>query len=161
RDLVQYQAIAPGAQTPAGSGGGVISLDRGYGGLNARWRHDADLAQGRFSATAGLSSDWQSEERQGYENFLGTSSVPTALGVIGRLRRDETNRATTLDPYVQAEWSRDDFSVTAGIRRSQVRLRSSDRYIAAGNPDDSGAVRYAATTPVLGLRWRLAPDVQA
>jgi iron complex outermembrane receptor protein len=42
-----------------------------------------------------------------------------------------------------------------------VRLRSSDRYIATGNPDDSGAVRYAATTPVLGLRWRLAPEVQA
>jgi iron complex outermembrane receptor protein len=161
RDLVQYQAIAPGAQTPAGSGGGVISLDRGYGGLNARWRHDGELAQGRLTTTAGLSSDRQSEERRGNENFLGGASGPTALGVIGRLRRDETNRATTLDPYAQAEWSREDLTVTAGVRRSQVRLRSSDRFIATGNPDDSGAVRYAATTPVLGLRWRLAPEVQA
>jgi len=161
RDLMQFQAIAPGAQTPPGSGGGVISLDRGYGGLNARWRFDADMARGRFTATAGLASDRQSELRRGHENFLGTSAEPTALGVLGRLRRDETNRATTLDPYAQAEWSRSDLTLTAGIRRSQVRLQSKDRFIATGNPDDSGSLRYTGATPVLGLRWRLAPEVQA
>jgi iron complex outermembrane receptor protein len=161
RDLMQFQAIAPGAQSPPGSGGGVISLDRGYGGLNARWRFDTELARGRFTTTAGLSSDRQSELRRGHENFLGTSADPTALGVLGRLRRDETNRATTLDPYAQAEWSRSDLTVTAGVRRSQVRLQSTDRYIATGNPDDSGSLRYSGVTPVLGLRWQLAPEVQA
>jgi iron complex outermembrane receptor protein len=161
RDLMQFQAIAPGAQTPPGSGGGVISLDRGYGGLNARWRFDADMARGRFTATAGLASDRQSELRRGHENFLGSSAAPTVLGVLGRLRRDETNRATTLDPYAQAEWSRSDLTLTAGIRRSQVRLQSKDRFIATGNPDDSGSLRYTGVTPVLGLRWRLAPEVQA
>lgn len=161
RELTQYQAIVPGAQVPPGSGGGVIALDRGYGGLNARWRLDRDLAEGRMAWTAGLASDRQSEDRRGFENFLGPANAPAAMGVRGRLRRDETNRATTLDPYAQAEWSREDFTFTAGVRRSQVRLRSSDRYIAAGNPDDSGTVRYAGTTPVVGLRWRLAPQLQA
>jgi iron complex outermembrane recepter protein len=161
RELTQFQAIVPAAQTPAGSGGGVISLDRTYGGLNARWRFDADVARGRLTTTAGLASDRQSELRRGNENFLGSSTAPTALGVLGRLRRDETNRATTLDPYAQAEWSRSDFTVTAGVRRSQVRLQSDDRFMAPGNPDDSGALRYTGVTPVLGLRWRLAPEVQA
>jgi len=160
RELMQYQAIVPGAQVPAGSGGGVIALDRGYGGLNARWRLDQDLGGGRMTWTAGLVSDRQSEDRQGFENFLGPAGSPATVGVQGRLRRDETNRATTLDPYAQAEWSREDFTLTAGVRRSQVRLRSSDRYIATGNPDDSGTVRYAGTTPVVGLRWRIAPQVQ-
>jgi iron complex outermembrane recepter protein len=161
RELVQYQAIVPGAQTPPGSGGGVISLERGYGGLNARWRFDTEWARGRLTTTAGLSSDRQSEARRGNENFLGASGDPTAVGVLGRLRRDETNRATTLDPYAQAEWSRSDLTVSAGVRRSQVRLRSADSFIAVGNPDDSGSLRYSGVTPVAGLRWQLAPEVQA
>jgi iron complex outermembrane receptor protein len=43
----------------------------------------------------------------------------------------------------------------AGARRSRVRFVSTDAYITAGNPDDSGRVDYAATTPVLGLSHRL------
>lgn len=47
------------------------------------------------------------------------------------------------------------------MRRTRVRLSSADRYITPGNPDDSGAVRHAATLPVAGLRWKLSPAVQA
>ena len=32
-----------------------------------------------------------------------------------------------------------------------------DRYVRAGNPDDSGRVAHAATTPVAGLLWRAHP----
>lgn len=161
RALMQYQAIPPAAQGAPGSAGGVIDLARDYAGLNVRWRLDRDLGTGRLTTTAGLTSDWQREQRRGFENFTGTAAAPTALGVLGRLRRDETNRARTLDPYAQAEWSQAAWTVTAGVRRTRVRLDSSDRFIATGNPDDSGAVRYSATLPVLGVRWRLAPTLQA
>ncbi|HEV8312190.1 MAG TPA: TonB-dependent receptor [Burkholderiaceae bacterium] len=161
RELVQYQAIVPAAQAAPGSGGGVIGLDRDYAGVDLRWRFDRRDAQTRFTATAGLSSDWQDEQRKGWENFLGTAAAPTALGVIGRLRRDESNNARTLDPYAQVEWERGDWTASAGVRHSQVRLDSQDHFIATGNADDSGSVSYSATMPVAGLRWRLAPELQA
>ncbi len=156
RALVQFQAIPPGTQAAPGSPGGIIDLDRTYGGLNARWRLDRQYESGKLTASAGLATDRQDEDRRGYENFQCAT-----LGVQGRLRRDETNRATTLDPYAQVEWDSADWTLTAGVRRSTVKLSSGDRYIAPGNPDDSGAVRYTGTSPVIGLRYRISPGVQA
>ncbi len=156
RTLVQYQAIPVATQAAPGSPGGIIDLDRAYWGLNARWRLDRQFDSGKLTASAGLATDRQDEDRRGFENFQGA-----ALGVQGRLRRDETNRATTLDPYAQIEWATADWTATAGVRRSTVKLVSSDRYFAPGNPNDSGAVRYAATNPVLGLRYKLSPTLQA
>ena len=155
RRVIQYQAIPVGAQTPAGSSGGVIDLDRVYWGWNARWRLDRQTDDGRMTISAGLASDHQTDERKGYENFVG----PT-LGVLGRLRRDEVNRATTLDPYLQAEWRARDWTATAGLRHTRTAFSSRDRYVSAGNGDDSGETRYSATLPVVGGRLALAPGLQ-
>jgi iron complex outermembrane receptor protein len=156
RGVRQFQAIPTGAQIPPGSAGGVIDLARDYWGWNARWRMDRSYDSGRLTVTAGLASDRQTEDRLGYENFIG----PT-LGVQGRLRRDETNRASTLDPYVQADWRTQATTLTAGLRHSRVRFTSADRYIAAGNPDDSGEVKFDGFSPVLGVRRELTPQLQA
>ncbi|MDO9436830.1 TonB-dependent receptor domain-containing protein [Hydrogenophaga sp.] len=156
RAVRQFQAIPTGAQIPAGSAGGVIDLDRDYWGWNARWRLDRTYDSGRLTVAAGLASDQQTEDRLGFENFVGS-----ALGVQGRLRRDETNRASTLDPYVQAEWRTKSTTVLAGLRHSSVRFKSSDRSIAAGNPDDSGTARFDGFSPVLGIRRELTPQLQA
>ncbi len=156
RAVRQFQAIPAGAQIPAGSAGGVIDLDRDYWGWNARWRLDRTYDSGRLTVAAGLASDQQTEDRLGYENFVGST-----LGVQGRLRRDETNRASTLDPYVQAEWRTKTTTLMAGLRHSSVRFKSNDRYIAAGNPNDSGAAKFDGFSPVLGIRRELAPQLQA
>lgn len=156
RALVQYQSIPPSAQVAPGAAGGVIDLNRNYGGLNARWRLDRQYGSARLTASAGLAWDRQDEERRGFENFTGAT-----LGVTGRLRRHEANRADALDPYAQAEWDTTAWTFTAGVRRTRVQLSSADRYVAPGNPDDSGAVRHAATLPVVGLRWKLSREVQA
>lgn len=156
RQVVQFQSITTGAQVPAGSSGGVIDLDRDYWGWNARWRHELDWQGGRLSVSAGLASDHQSDNRKGYENFMG----PT-LGVQGQLRRDEVNRAQTLDPYLQAEWRTQDLTLMGGVRQTRTEYESTDRYIVGTNLDDSGSKRYQAILPVLGLRWQWSPAVQA
>jgi iron complex outermembrane receptor protein len=156
RQVVQYQSIATGAQVPAGSSGGVIDLDREYWGWNARWRHEGDWQGGRLAVSAGLASDHQRDQRKGYENFIGST-----LGVQGKLRRDEVNRASTLDPYVQAEWRSKDLTLMGGVRQTRTEYESSDRFVGAGNADDSGRKTFQATLPVVGVRWQWTPAVQA
>ena len=161
RAVTQYQAIPAATQGAATSPGGVINLDRSYGGINARWRIDREWASGRLTASAGLASDRQDEWRRGFENFTGAATAPSQLGVIGRLRRDESNTATTVDPYIQVEWEGAAWTATAGVRHSRVRMTSSDHYVTSGNPDDSGSSEYSGTMPVLGLRYRLTDGLQA
>lgn len=156
RQVVQFQSITTGAQVPAGSSGGVIDLDRDYWGWNARWRHEGDWQGGRLSLSAGLASDQQSDSRKGYENFIGST-----LGVQGKLRRDELNRAQTLDPYVQAEWRTQEVTLMGGMRQTRTEYESTDRYIVGANQDDSGRKTFQATLPVLGARWQLNPSLQA
>ena len=157
RQVVQYQSIPVSSQTGPnnlGSSGGVIDLDRDYWGWNARWRHQGDWQGGRLSLSAGLASDHQSDQRKGYENFIGST-----LGVQGKLRRDEANRASTLDPYVQAEWRSKDLTLMGGVRQTRTEYTSSDRYLSNG--DDSGRKTFQATLPVVGVRWQWTPAVQA
>ena len=156
RQVVQYQSIVTGAQVPPGSSGGVIDLDRDYWGVNARWRHESDWQGGRLSLSAGLASDHQSDSRKGYENFIGST-----LGVQGKLRRDEVNRAQTLDPYLQAEWRTQDLTLMGGVRQTRTEYESTDRYIVGTNRDDSGSKSYKGTLPVVGVRWQWSPSVQA
>jgi iron complex outermembrane receptor protein len=46
-----------------------------------------------------------------------------------------------------------------GVRASRVEFRSTDRNVTAVNPDDSGSVRFSATTPVAGVVFRAAPSL--
>jgi iron complex outermembrane receptor protein len=150
RDTIQYQAIPVGAQTPATSAGGVIDLARNYWGTDVHWAHRATLANAPLQWTAGLSFDNLDEKRRGYENFVGTT-----LGVKGNLRRDESNNVFSIDEYVQAQWdASEQWLLLAGIRNSNVHIRSVDHYIATGNGDDSGSIQYNAVNPVLGATFK-------
>src|SRR5690606_5019946 len=109
--------------------------------FNARWRLQRDWQGGRLDLSAGLAMDRQSDQRRGYNNFVGTQ-----LGVLGALRRDEGNSARSLDPYLRASWSRADLTLDAGLRRVRTEFESSDRFLANG--DDSGSARYSGTLPM-------------
>lgn len=154
RRVIQFQSIPPAAQSPAGSSGGVIDLDRDYWGFNARWRLQREWAGGQLDLSAGLAGDRQTDLRRGYENFIGTT-----VGVLGALRRDETNRATTLDPYVRASWQQEAWTFEGGMRRVHARYNSSDAFLANG--DQSGGVSFSGYLPVVGARWQLSPQLQA
>lgn len=150
RGVQQVLAVPVAAQRNPLSAGGLVDLDTAYGGLDARWTRRAEFAGRPLEVVLGASYDDQRQQRRGYENFAGN-----ALGVSGRLRRDEDDRVHNLDPYAQLYWRfAERWSLLAGVRHSDVRFHAGDHYVAPGNPDDSGRVGYHATTPVLGLQYR-------
>ncbi|HEX7606988.1 MAG TPA: TonB-dependent receptor, partial [Usitatibacter sp.] len=95
--------------------------------------------------------DRMRDDRQGYLNNAG---------VQGALRRDEDDIVADTDALLQASVDFGDrWSAVAGVRSSRVRFDTHDRYIAPGNPDDSGALIYRGTNPVAGLTWHVSPEL--
>lgn len=153
RNVEQFLSIPPFVQNAPTSAGAVIDLSGNYGGTDARWTYEGELAQRPFDVTGGLSYDRQDQHRLGYNNFVGD-----IVGVQGDLRRDEQDNEFNFDQYVQATWSfADRWLLSAGARHSQVHFDETDNYVVPGNPDDSGSVVYSDTTPVAGLLFRATP----
>lgn len=159
RDIRQFQSIPITAQRAVSSGGGVIDLQRRYHGLDLRYQWQPSLLDRPLRLSAGLSVDQMEEQRQGFENFQTNNGV-TTLGVLGALRRDERNSARNIDPYLQAEWDlATQWMLSAGLRHSAVRFKSTDHYIQGNNGDDSGTRQFSASMPALGLLYRYSPDL--
>lgn len=156
RDVEQFLALPAASQANPLNGGGVIDLDNAYGGVDARWSWEGDVAGRPLELTVGANADRQRQHRTGYENFIGGT-----LGVRGALRRDERNRVDALDRFAQAWWRfAPRWSLLAGVRHSRVEFDSRDDYIVGANPDDSGRVDYAQTTPVAGLVFHAGEDAR-
>ena len=153
RHVTQFLSIPVATQRSPLSGGGVIDLRAPYAGVDLRWSSEASFAGRPLELTVGASFDRQRQGRHGYENFAGD-----LLGVRGALRLDQVDRVDAFDQYAQATWwPAEDVSLMAGVRHGRVRFASRDHFVTARNPDDSGRVAYAATSPVLGANWRVSP----
>jgi iron complex outermembrane receptor protein len=132
------------------SSGNWVGLERQYYGTGLQYN-----ALGRIGATplrwvAGYEFDLSEERRQG-------GASPGGVKTPGSLTRDEDNQAINSDVFAQGTALLSErWSLIGGVRRSTVRLSSKDYFINGGNPDGSGAIRYAATNPVLGLTWHAA-----
>jgi iron complex outermembrane receptor protein len=152
RGVTQWLAIAPATQANPRHGGGVIDFDRDYSGADAR----ALLRLGSTDVVLGVSQERQVDDRLGFENFTGTAPNQT-LGVVGALRRDENNRAITRDAYLQVEQPiSPSVALVGGVRSGRVKVDVSDNFLSNG--DDSGTLKFSYTNPVLGMRWRVAPN---
>ncbi len=129
--------------------GGVVDLDRRYGGVGLRWSRKLIEGAHALIATVGLDVDRLDEHRRGFVNNLG---------VAGALRRDEDDIVRNADLYLQGEWTLSSaWALAAGVRRSSVRFDSRDRYVVGANPDDSGNQSYSRTTPVAGVMFKCSP----
>jgi len=145
RGLDNALSVPLSAQLAPTSSGGIVELDRRYAGLGLQWSQRLRLAGAALEFVAGVDLDAMSEERRGYVNDAG---------VRGALKRDETDRVRNRDWYAQLAWHLDPaWTATLGVRSSRVRFDTADRFVAPGNPDDSGRADYDAINPVLGLAW--------
>ena len=156
RRVVQYQSFSRGFQAPPTHSGGVVDFDRDFRGLDVNWRDVRALAGGTLRTTVGLDTGRSTDSRQGFENFVA-NGTQTEFGVRGKLRRDEEDDVSNVDPYLQAEWERDNWVVSAGLRHSRVKFDVDDRYLSNGN--DSGHIHYSHTTPLVGLLYKLTPTL--
>ncbi|HEY0877627.1 MAG TPA: TonB-dependent receptor [Zeimonas sp.] len=145
RSLRQFLAFSGAAP---GSSGGVVDLDRGFGGLNLQWTKSVRTAAGRVDATLGVDYDRMNERRKGFVN---------EAGIVGELRRNESDTVRDFDQYALVEWwVTPHWKLAGGARRSNVRFTVRDAFIDATNPDDSGSREYSATSPVLGVLYALS-----
>lgn len=164
RSTVQYQSIPIATQANARHAGGVIDFDRDFAGMSGRWIGRFDLAGGRLTTTAGVDYEQSTDDRRGYNNFAGagaTCGVNVTCGVKGALRRQENDRVSSFDQYVQAEWQGERWTFSGGLRHSRVAFKVDDNFtpFTVPNPDDSGSVTYEKTTPTVAAMYRLTDTV--
>jgi iron complex outermembrane receptor protein len=147
RQVRQFQALSGSAITSAG---GVVDLDRYFGGLSLNWLHEGTWLHRPLSTTVGLEQEMMHERRRGFVNNAGA---------MGDLRRDEDDRVESTNVFAQADWRfADRASATLGVRTTRVRFDSRDHFVVAVNPDDSGRATFSNTIPVAGLNYRLTPE---
>jgi iron complex outermembrane receptor protein len=152
RQVTQFLSIPLNVQAAVTHSGGVVDLDRGYGGAGVRWSHAFEPM--KLDLHVGVDYERMSERRRGFINNLG---------VAGALKRDEDDTVDTTDVYAQAEWRPfERLLFMAGVRHSRVSFESQDFFVTANaaNSDDSGSVRYRRTSPVGGVAFDLTQRVK-
>jgi iron complex outermembrane receptor protein len=150
RQVTQFQAFSKGFQAPPTHSGGVVDFDRDFYGADINWVTVRALGAGKLTATVGIDYGHSTDDRKGYENFIGNQ-----FGVKGALRRDEQDTLSSVDPYLQAEWQAGPWVLTGGLRHTSLKVQVADRFLANGN--DSGGVDYRHTTPVVGVLYKVNP----
>jgi iron complex outermembrane receptor protein len=153
RDIRQYLAIPVATQAAPTHSGGVVDLDRNYGGGSLRLARDATILGRPFTLTFGGEYETMTERRKGFINQNGS---------IAGLKRDEDDTVSSIGAYAQGEWRfAQDWVAIAGLRTNRVAFKTADYFIAPGNGDDSGRKSYSATTPVAGLLYKITPVLSA
>jgi len=151
RQVRQYLSIPLAVQNAPTASGGVVDLERSFGGASLNWIRDTSLAGRPLSFTGGLEQETMHERRRGFVNNLGD---------MGALKRDEDDEVESTNLFAQADWRfLERVSATLGLRRTLVRFDSRDHFIVGANPDDSGSVTFSNTSPVAGLVFRAAPEL--
>src|SRR5690606_37665585 len=92
RDMQQFLGFAGGAP---GSGGGVIELDRRFGGGELGWQRETSAFSLPVTLAAGIAYHYQGEERKGFVNSSGSK---------GMLMRDEFNAVDSQEAYLISTW---------------------------------------------------------
>lgn len=161
RSTIQYQSTPPSVQrSQVGHSGGVVDFDRDFAGVSGRWIGRLEVAGGKLTTTLGVDYEQATDDRRGYENFIGvgdTCRVDVTCGVKGALRRNEQDRVFSFDQFMQAEWQGERWVFSGGVRHSRIAFKVQDEFL--GNGDNSGSVSFDKTTPTVAAMLRLSDTV--
>lgn len=143
----------------------IVAIDRAVAGASLRANAQVRNLPWPVRMTLGVDVQRQDDSRLNYENCADfTAAVPTAkcagLGERGAVRLDQREQVNGIGAYVQAEVRapRNVF-VSVAARHDRVGFHVTDRFITASNLDDSGEQTLTATTPMVGVVWRVRPSV--
>ena len=151
RDVTQYLSIPIAVQAAPTAAGGVVDLDRSFGGASLTYSASRDTAMGKLKLTGGIEYDRMDERRRGIINNNG---------VAGALKRDQDDTVHATDVFGIGEWAfAPRWMFIGGVRVSRVRFESDDHFIVVGNPDDSGSVRYNGNSVAAGLLFKLDREI--
>ena len=151
RQVRQYQSIPLAVQSAPTASGGVVDLERSFGGASLNWIRDTSLAGRALAFTGGIERETMHERRRGYLNNFGD---------MGALKRDEDDAVESTNLFAQADWRFvERMSATLGLRRTLVKFDSRDHFVVGVNPDDSGSITFSNTSPVAGLVFRATPEL--
>jgi iron complex outermembrane receptor protein len=198
RDNIQFGSASVVSQLNDKNSGGVSTIDRSFGGADLNWTNKGLFLENKYQFVAGINYGRMNDLRKGYNNFITSGTIEISnetkltaddcgntfsnnavitCGIKGDLRRNENNIATNFDQYFQGSYDLNkSIILSGGVRRSTVRFKNEDHYIAPGvytekafdnplgyyvngpavgsNPDDSGSVKFKKTTPVLGFIFK-------
>lgn len=141
RENLQYQT--------AGVTGAWVGLERAYYGTGLQYNAQTHWGDRPVKWVVGYEFDRSREIRQGGVTALGEKKSTT---------RNEDNQAQNSDFFAQVTTGvSEKVSMVAGLRYSTVRFGSDDHYLNDGN--GSGATKYQAGSPVLGLTYHASDSL--
>ncbi len=142
RDNTQYLSTG-------GANGRASAIARDFYGAELRLTHRGMMLDRPYTATAGISAGFMDDAR---------TDSPALAGVInGSPSRDETQKASNIDQYVQSLWSvAERWDVHAGLRHTRLKQRVTD-HLPTTNGDGTGALSFDKTIPVIGAVFKATP----
>ena len=131
RAITQYLGFAGDAISGSG---GAVDLQRDFSGINGNITRSLNFFRWPAEISVGAELAHMQDDRRGYVNNSGTA---------GALRRNETGEVESRDIYSLAHVKpTEKFTLYTGVRHTNVDFTVDDKFIVAGNPDDSGARHY-------------------
>lgn len=127
----------------------IVEIDRDAAGARASLSAHPE----RLGMTISGGGEWQMQ-RDDRRNYVNTPNT----GARGAITLDQRENVTNTALFLQVTSAlRTTVDLMAGLRHDRIGFRAADRLISGTNPDDSGERTMAATSPSIGVTWRIAP----
>ena len=127
----------------------IVEIDRDAAGARA----SLSAHPGAIGMTIAGGAEWQMQ-RDDRRNYVNTPNT----GARGAITLDQRERVDNTALFLQLTSEiLNTVDVMAGVRFDRIGFTAHDRLVSGTNPDDSGERTMSATSPSIGVTWRLAP----
>ena len=125
------------------TGGGSTQFERFYVGGGASYAYNGELLGQPNSLIVGLDVDRQDDDRQRYDNNMGT---------LGPLIADQVELVTNIGLFLQNEIQlTDKVALTVGLRYDEIEYEVEDNFLGDGN--DSAKRTLDEVSPMIGVLY--------